>query len=219
MKKSKQTSHFWVSRKLIAISVFICFAFLSACGFSLRGVSTLPFDSVSVEGSETSSLLIRLKRDLRNIPNLKVVNDPKQAQVRIVILYETQPPRTVIGYDNNGAENAFRLTRGARIRFTNTLGRDLANADFVQRRDLTISPNTVLAKESEESTLYLDMERDLVDQVILRLKSLSISSSPSIQRAQNDSISQTQTKISQPFSLSASASHPKISNSESTSTD
>ena len=156
----------------IGIIVF-CLLALTSCGFKLRGETSLPFRFISIEGSERSNLLARLKRELGNVNNLTLVSDPKDAEVRIILLSENQPSRTVIGYDSKGAENAFRLARGARFRFTNTTGRDLANiGEFVQRREINISSDTALAKESEEGMLYADMEKDLVYQVISRIKTL-----------------------------------------------
>lgn len=153
--------------------IVFCLLTLTSCGFKLRGETSLPFRYISVEGNERSTLLARLKRELGNITNLTLVSDPKDAEVRIILLSEERPPRTVLGYDSNGAENAFRLTRSARFRFTNTTGRDLSNiGEFIQRREINISADTVLAKESEEGMLYEDMEKDLSYQVISRIKTL-----------------------------------------------
>ena len=164
----------WFVKKIVV--ALVCMLAITSCGFKLRGETTLPFRYLSVEGSKQSTILARLERELGNVNNVSLVTTPADAEVRVILLFEDKPARTVIGYDSNGKENAFRLTRSARFRFTNASGRDLSNiGEFVQRRDINVSADTELAKEGEGTMLEQDMEKDLVAQVILRIKTLRTS--------------------------------------------
>jgi LPS-assembly lipoprotein len=45
----------------------------------------------------------------------------------------------------------------------------LGPTDLIARRDITFNESDLLAKESEESLLYRDMQSDLVRQMVNRL--------------------------------------------------
>ena len=52
---------------------------LAACGFHLRGTADMPFATVYVPNA-TSGIALDLSRNLRAGSNVKVVDDPKQAE-------------------------------------------------------------------------------------------------------------------------------------------
>ena len=54
---------------------------LSACGFALRGVTPMPFDTLYVGIPDTTQFGADVRRSLRAAsPNTKLVNSPKEAQ-------------------------------------------------------------------------------------------------------------------------------------------
>ncbi len=149
------------------------FLLLVGCGFHFRQEQVLPFKRVSLEGNQQSALLTNLRREIEGDGKVEIVSDPKMAEVRIFLLSE-ESRKEILGYSNSGTINGFRLIQEARFRFTATSGRDLAPvAYFTQRRQINVSPNTALAKESEEGMLYQDMQRDMIGQIILRLSTLN----------------------------------------------
>jgi LPS-assembly lipoprotein len=154
--------------------VFVFFLIvLGGCGFSLRQDRPLPFQKISLEGNLQSSLMIDLRRQLDGSGQVTLVSDPKMADVRVILLSDGQR-KEILGYDNQGAINGFRLIKEAKFRFTTAGGRDIAPvAFFVQRREFNVSANTVLAREAEEGSLYQDMQRDLLEQITLRLSTLN----------------------------------------------
>ena len=62
---------------------------LAACGFHLRGTADMPFATVYVPNA-TSGIALDLSRNLRAGSNVKVVDDPKQAEAILEFSGETR---------------------------------------------------------------------------------------------------------------------------------
>src|SRR5690606_3390539 len=73
-----------------SIRILFCMALclvLAACGFALRGPSTLPFDTVHINQSPNSEFGAQLRRQLQaNAPGTRIVEDPALAEARLQIL-------------------------------------------------------------------------------------------------------------------------------------
>jgi LPS-assembly lipoprotein len=143
---------------------------LAACGFHLRGSADMPFDSVYVPGA-TGGIALDLSRNLRAGSNVKVVDDPKQAEAILEFSGETRV-KQILSLTGSGRVGEFRLRYRVAFRVHDGKGNDFVPLSTLElTRDVTYSDADVLAKESEEQLLYRDMQGDMVQQIIRRMSS------------------------------------------------
>ena len=142
---------------------------LAACGFKLRGSQTLPFEKIYLALPVNSSMGAEMSRLLRSSTNAQVVTDRKEAQAVFELLGETRE-REVLAINAQGRATEYQLRLRVRFRVTDkNAGELLGPTDLIARRDITFNESDLLAKESEESLLYRDMQSDLVRQMVNRL--------------------------------------------------
>jgi LPS-assembly lipoprotein len=143
--------------------------FLAACGFKLRGSQTLPIEKIYLALPVNSPMGAEMSRLLRSSTNAQVVTDRKDAQAVFELLSETRE-REVLAINAQGRATEYQLRLRVRFRVTDTnAGELLGPTDLIARRDITFNESDLLAKESEESLLYRDMQSDLVRQMVNRL--------------------------------------------------
>jgi len=157
-----------VSRLAAAV---LCMA-LTACGFHLRGVASLPFDSLYVTGS--SQLVSQIARVVRAGSQTRVTNNPNDAQVTLEILAE-QRERAILSLSVGGRVREITLIYRISYRLYNQKKSEyMPGADIVLRRDLSYTDTDVIAKEQEEVLLYRDMQNDAVQQLMRRLQAVRL---------------------------------------------
>ena len=148
---------------------------LAACGFQLRGSNgayNMPFKSIYLSFSETSPLGNELKRNLRAIDNVSVVNKPEGAQARFEVVSEARN-KAILSLNNLGRVREYLLSYTLVFQVRDASGNLLLGpTEITLRRNLTFSEEAVLAKEGEEALLYRDMQSDLVQQIIRRLAAI-----------------------------------------------
>jgi LPS-assembly lipoprotein len=151
----------------LAASAALCVA-LAACGFHLRGQSTLPFDSVYITGAPV--FVSQLSRALRAGSTVRIADNSKDAQVTLQILSELRE-RVILSLSAAGRVREITLRYRVSYRLTDAKGIEYIPAsEIVLRRDVTYSDTDVLGKEQEEDLLYRDMQRDALQQVVRRLQ-------------------------------------------------
>jgi LPS-assembly lipoprotein len=142
---------------------------LAACGFKLRGSQTLPIEKLYLALPVNSSIGAEMARLLRSSTNAQVVSDRKDAQAVFELLAESRE-REVVAINAQGRATEYQLRLRVRFRVTDkNAGELLGPTDLIARRDITFNESDLLAKESEESLLYRDMQSDLVRQMVTRL--------------------------------------------------
>jgi len=140
---------------------------ITACGFQLRGVAELPFDSIHVPGSGTIAL--ELRRSIRSGSRTAVVDDPQQAQARLEFTQEVRQ-KEILSLTAEGRVREFRLLYRVGFRVHDGKGGEFLRPVSLQvARDMTYSDAQLLAKEAEEQALYRDMQQDMVQQIMRRL--------------------------------------------------
>lgn len=150
--------------------ILVLAAGLAACGFHLRGTADMPFDSVYVPNA-TSGIALDLSRNLRAGSNVKVVDDPRQAQA-IVDFSGEYRGKEILSLTGGGRVREFRLRYRVGFRVHDGKGNDYVPQNTLDlTRDVTYSDADVLAKESEEQQLYRDMQGDMVQQIMRRMSS------------------------------------------------
>ena len=147
-------------------------ATLSACGFQLRGSSgqyTMPFKSIYLAFEDSSPLGTELRRNLRAGDGTLVVMDPARADARFEVINENRA-KTILSLNAQGRVREYLLTYTLKFRVLTSTGAEiLGPTEITLKRPLSFKETQVLAKESEETMLYRDMQTDLVQQIMRRL--------------------------------------------------
>lgn len=145
---------------------------LAACGFKLRGSQTLPVETIYLSLPVNSAIGAEMARLLRASTNAKVVGDRKEAQAVFELLGENRE-REVVAINAQGRATEYQLRLRVRFRVLDKNASELIGpTDLLARRDITFNESDLLAKESEESLLYRDMQSDLVRQMVNRLSAI-----------------------------------------------
>ena len=151
------------------ILVVLCLLSLSACGFQLRGNASLPFESLYVEGGQ--DIAVDLQRAIRPTTT-KVTDKAKDAQAILQVLSEAREKR-ILTLSSTGRVNEFRLLYRVNFKVIDKAGLELLSPQQIElRRDITFNDSQTLAKESEETLLYRDMQTDAVQQIFRRMSAL-----------------------------------------------
>jgi LPS-assembly lipoprotein len=152
------------SRTIVA-SV-LCAA-LAGCGFHMRGQATLPFETLYVPGS--SPLVVELKRNVIAGTRSKLVPSAKDAQATLGFTHEARE-KVILSFNTSGLVREYQLRLRVGFRLYDAKGRNYIPPTEIQlTRDISFNEGQVLAKESEDALLYLDMQSDMVQQIIRRL--------------------------------------------------
>jgi LPS-assembly lipoprotein len=143
----------------------------AACGFQLRGQSTLPFETLYVAIPDISPLAIELRRNITASTRTRLVSDPAQAQATLSVISEERS-KGILSFDASGRMRELQLRYRLAFRVHDAKGRDyLRQSEIRLTRDISFSDTQVLAKEQEELLLYRDMQADMVQQILRRLAS------------------------------------------------
>ncbi|MFC3459910.1 MULTISPECIES: LPS-assembly lipoprotein LptE [Massilia] len=158
-----------------ALGALLLATVLAACGFQLRGSNgsyNMPFQSIHLAFGETSPLGNELKRNLRALDTVRVVNKPEEAQARFEVVSEARN-KAILSLNNLGRVREYLLGYTLVFQVRDASGQLLLGpTEITLHRNLTFSENEVLAKEGEEALLYRDMQSDLVQQIIRRLAAI-----------------------------------------------
>jgi len=142
---------------------------LSACGFQLRGMHPLPFDTLYVALPESNELRAIIKRNVEASSQTHVVGDAKDAQATLTIVADTQA-KNILSLNSAGRVREFQLVRLFTFRVQDAKGQEYLPVSTIRiSRDITFNDTTVLAKDAEEGLLWRDIQNDLVQQLLRRL--------------------------------------------------
>jgi LPS-assembly lipoprotein len=142
---------------------------LSACGFHLRGQAGMPFETLYIEAANSGTpLIVELRRNME-ANRVTLVNSADKADVVLNIALE-MPEKHILTLGGSGRVTEFQLRYRVSLRAYDLKGRDWIPAEEITlRRDYIYDDTQVLAKESEEATLYQSMRSDMVQQIVRRL--------------------------------------------------
>jgi LPS-assembly lipoprotein len=158
-----------------------CLAMLTACGFQLRGSgangSSLPFNSIHVAASESSNFANTLKRYIA-ASGTEVTSDPKAAEAIVEVLSERQD-KSILSRNSQGRVREYTLQYTLQFRVKDNKNAELLPVSEISlRRTISFNESAVLAKESEETMLYRDMQNDMVQQVVRRMAAIKPRAAP-----------------------------------------
>lgn len=161
-----------VLRMLAAILVATT---LAACGFQLRGSGDrydMPFESIYLAFPETSPLGTELRRNLRAIDSLRVVEDASKAGALFDVLSESRG-KSILSLNSLGRVREYSLSYTLVFRVRDADNKVLLPpTEITLRRNIAFDESQVLANEAEEQMLYRDMQADLVQQILRRLAAI-----------------------------------------------
>ena len=164
-------------RLALGIGALLLASTLVGCGFHLRGsgqANTLPFRSVYLNVANNSSLGIELARNLRGNGETEVLRERKGAQAVIEVLSETRD-KVILSLNFQGRVREYSLSYALRFQVKDGEGRELLPSnEILLKRTISFDEKQVLAKETEETALYRDMQTDLVQQIIRRLAAIKL---------------------------------------------
>ena len=161
----------------IRISILAAVAFLLAgCGFQLRGVAPLPFDSMYVQAAPASVFATLLKRAVRAGSKTQIADQPAQAEVTLQILNELQE-KQILSLGGTGRVSEFELRYRVSFRLTDAKNREhIPASEIALKRDFSYTDSQALSKDAEEALLYSDMRKDAVNQLVRRLQAAKLQS-------------------------------------------
>ena len=149
---------------------------LSACGFQLRGQAPLPFNSIYVQATGTSSFALQLKRAVRAGSGTRITDRANEAEVVLQILNELQE-KEILSLGAGGRVREFQLRYRVQYRLTDEKNREhIPATEIVLKRDYSFNDEQALSKEAEEALLYRDMRNDAVQQLVRRLQAAKLQS-------------------------------------------
>jgi LPS-assembly lipoprotein len=141
---------------------------VAGCGFQLRGVADVPFETLYVP-SATSGIALDLKRNIQAGTRVKVVDDAKGAEAVMHFTEETRQ-KEILSLTGTGRVREFQLRYRVGFRVSDNKGGDFVPQNtIILTRDITFNDTEILAKEQEEQLLFRDMQSDMVQQIMRRL--------------------------------------------------
>ena len=162
--------------RCLAISaIAVCALLISGCGFTLRGQDLgLPFKSIVVEGSQgTASEVLQI---LRNKPGLTISSKRLDAQVVLTVISQ-QVDRTVVAFSAAGRPREIQIRMRVAYRINDGFGVELSGAqEIAQFRELSVNEAEFLALSGAESLMIEDMQRDIAQQLVRRLRAVRLPS-------------------------------------------
>ncbi|MGB3289277.1 MAG: LPS assembly lipoprotein LptE [Burkholderiaceae bacterium] len=146
--------------------------FLAACGFHLKGVSPLPFNTIYTNIDENSEFGSGLRRAIiASSPATRFVSDVTQAQARLTQLANTQSLREV-SLDAQGRVEEYELNLEFVFQLTDDKGHViLPSTSLRSTREIPYDDSVVQAKQGEIATVFKEMQKSLIDRVVRRLSS------------------------------------------------
>ncbi|VFR29809.1 LPS-assembly lipoprotein RlpB precursor (Rare lipoprotein B) [plant metagenome] len=174
----------WLARA----SLLVLVGMLTACGFTMRGVTPLPFDSLYLMGlSDNTRFGGDVARALRAAsPNTQLVTNRKNAQATLIAVSQSRSQRET-SLNPQGRVEEYELRVQYTFRLIDARGNLLLpDTTFTDTRDMPYDDNVVQAKQGETETLYRDMEKALVSRLMRRLTAPDVAEAFEIARNSPD---------------------------------
>lgn len=162
--------HLWFTTLFLIIE-------LQGCGFALRGIEEAPLpDSLSPMYLSGVDREIGFGQELSQVlrSNGVLLVDTLDAEVAHLRVQELPISKQVLSVDRKVRAREYALISKVKFR-VDTNGR-VGKWQYVQsRRDLVVDPLQVLGSEQEEKHLREEMERELIQLIIPRLRLIGAS--------------------------------------------
>lgn len=159
---------FAFKRLLLLAMMFVT----TACGFHLRSLGNLPFDSIYVQSPSSTGITRDIKRQLAG-SGVKVVSNPENAQALLEIMSE-QNEKRILSLSGKGKVREYDLIYRLTFRVKNAPTENWGPPQIVeQHRDYSYDDSALLAKDAEEQRLLSDMRTEAMRELLRRVSSLT----------------------------------------------
>ena len=155
----------------VALLVMGCVAFISGCGFQLRGSVELPqnLQQMALAGiPQTGVLAVDIRNALERAGGNLV--DTASAADSIIVITRDSVEQTVLSVNSSGQASEYELHYQLGYRLEANDGRVLVPAQTISLfRQYEYNPATVLAKSDQQAELTQQMRRSAVNQMLQQL--------------------------------------------------
>ncbi|RCS58488.1 LPS assembly lipoprotein LptE [Parvibium lacunae] len=161
----------WRACRFVTTVVLVSSLMLSSCGFSPRGQSAVPYQTLALTAFTGSQLIGELRRNLRNSSRVELRPSREEAEATLHIASETRE-KQILTVNRDGRPREYVLRLRVQYQIVDVKGRPyVPMTELIQQREISFNEGAVLAKESEEALLFRDMQSDMVQQLLRRLAS------------------------------------------------
>jgi LPS-assembly lipoprotein len=163
------------TRRLLFAFALLAILTLPGCGFKLRGAAdiALPFKTICLRLPENSPLLVQLKRYIRAGGGTQIVDDPKTADAILEVVLPDRREKVILSLNGAGQPVEYTLFYKFSFRVRDNHDHELLPAtSLTLKRDQSFNAAQAIAKQTEEESLYRDMQADMVQQILRRLVAL-----------------------------------------------
>ena len=144
-----------------------CFVLLS-CGFHLRGLSSMPFESLYVQASNPS-VIVDIKRRIQASSKTAVLDSQKDAQA-ILVIKKARLKKRILSVSGTGRVREYQLRYSISFRVNDQKGREIVPDTKIEvNRVLPYSDSAILSSQAEEKMLLKDMKKDAILKLMDRL--------------------------------------------------
>ncbi|NLC35209.1 MAG: hypothetical protein GX772_01950 [Alcaligenaceae bacterium] len=163
------------ARRLALFAMLAACIMLTACGFRLKGVTPLPFNTLYTNIAENSAFGAAIRRAITAAsPNTRIVSDPAGAEVRLVQLSNQQNLRE-LSIDADGRVEEYELNLHFSFQLVDARGQlILPPTTLRMTREMPYDDSVVQAKQSEITTVFQQMQQSMVDRVVRLLSAPDI---------------------------------------------
>lgn len=157
----------------LALLIVMAAAMLSGCGFQLRGSNTLPavMASTAIEGGDRFGSLVKDIESALILRGANVVSETTEATAILKVL-SNQVNRRVLTVDASGKVQEYEIRQTLRFHvITPSQAVVLPEQKLSLSHDFVFVRTDVLGKEHEELQVRRDLQRDLVNLMMLRMAS------------------------------------------------
>ncbi len=151
--------------------------FLTACGFHLKGVAPLPFDTLYTNISDNTAFGANLRRNLMaSSPNTRFVTRQQDAEAILLELENSRSQRE-ISINAKGQVEEYELQLNFVFQLNDAKGRVILPPTTLSAiREVPYDAEAVQAKDSEITMIFRDMEQSLINRIVRRLSSPDVTS-------------------------------------------
>lgn len=168
------------NRYIKLLMLLICGLLLSACGFQLRGASsvTLPPElttlRVSMSGGRYPPLLIEMRNALLALGGVRLIDD-MTTNVPLLQLHGEKSETQVLAIDSSGRISAYLINYRVAFSLSGADGKVLLPQQPIKlQREYTFDRLNVIATEKQSEFLQNEMRRDAAQQILRRLARLNL---------------------------------------------
>lgn len=146
---------------------------LDGCGFKVRGFDLgLPFQRIAIEGG--SGVANEVRQMIYGQPSVAVVQKPTDAQVVLIVMGQNVD-RIVLAFSSAGRPREIQLRMRVMYRITDGFSIELVPPqEITLTRDISVSEAETLALPTTEAFMQNDMQRDIGQQLIRRLRAVKL---------------------------------------------